>query len=1191
VRRSLLTLTAAVAVTATAMAPLPTSLQSDATSPAATTAAADAPARLGPADNAPELASAPGKPLTFAPRGLSTDRFDPVTEPETVTVTAHDGVELNVRLYLPDTASDPDWRPPVILVHSPYYPATGGLLGDGGRSQDIVEFFTPKGYAVALSDIRGTGQSGGCLDQDGPDQAQDFKTLVEHFAAAEWSNGLVGSYGKSYDAESQNAGAVLRPEGLATMVTVAGISGLYDVYAFDGVPLELNGLLSAGVYTPTGLYPPDSPARFAERPGCLAEHAVEAADLSGDMDGYWGEREFRLRVRDVEASVLYVHGLNDSIVTPIALDGWYDELPVFKRAVLGQWAHNYSYDAPAEYRREDWYDTIHAWFDHELLGLDTDIEQWPPVQVQSEDNTWRAVRSFDQMGTERTLASDGDGALRPADAAAPAPLAEPMPISSDETFAFETEPFDGGIHLSGQVFLDATIALDVPDAHFAVTVRETGTDRVLTTGYLSAPHAESLMRQVPPQVGHPVPYRIRTYPFDADVAPGNAVRVEVSSGGGALDVASTGTHWTGQLHGALVRLPVVEEECGVAVASTQPARGTVAGCAQGLPGGGTFDLPDTRGHAASARFVGSTTDTVEGVAVVREWGYLTVRDGIELAFEVIRPDDDQPHPTLLTYDGYYAGGDPDPGYARRYLPRGYALAGLQVRGTGCSGGEFDFFQPAEGTDGHEMVEWLADQSWSTGRIGLIGKSYPGITQLFTANSQPPSLAAIAPGHFFADVYRDVAFPGGIYNHSFAALWSYVARPASDWPGAFPEAGNDLFAGEPTCAANQAHNATGAADSPFIQGLQHPYDDTLIRDRSPLYDAHRLEVPVFMVTSWQDEQLGSRNTRFLEELERNGTPYRAIVGNGDHGMYRDGAQLRELDRFFEAHVEQRPVLRDGTPRAQYLAEAPIDVFWEQSGAAPRWRTELDAWTGAAEPLTMWTTADGRLVEAGPTRTAEAGTYTHVHSAAGSQGIGNPSYGYPSLPDEYLWDDVAPPEGTAQVFTSEPFAADTPLLGPASVDLWLTATAPNVDLQVTLTEVRPDGSEVYVQNGWLRTANRAEEASRSTALAPYQTHQEHLASALSPTVPQLARVEVFPFGHVIREGSRLRVWVEAPTSLPQLWAFTLDPTPAAVTTHHGIGLSQVVLPLADAGVPAEFAGQDGQPECGSVKRQPCRSDPRG
>ncbi|MEA2434333.1 MAG: hypothetical protein QOG54_1790, partial [Actinomycetota bacterium] len=210
----------------------------------------------------------PPAPLTFAPKGLTEDRFTAVTTPQRVDVAAHDGVMLNARVYRPDTSSDPDWKTPVILVHSPYY---DGQSGDATRSMDIVNRFTPKGYTVVLSSVRGTGESGGCLEQDGPNQAKDFKTLVEYFAAQPWSNGKVGSYGKSYDAETQNAGAVLRPEGLTTMVTVAGIASLYDVGYFDGVPLNMAGLAGNAGYMTYGEGVPTQPAnvvRVTQRQGC-----------------------------------------------------------------------------------------------------------------------------------------------------------------------------------------------------------------------------------------------------------------------------------------------------------------------------------------------------------------------------------------------------------------------------------------------------------------------------------------------------------------------------------------------------------------------------------------------------------------------------------------------------------------------------------------------------------------------------------------------------------------------------------------------------------------------------------------------------------------------------------------------------------------------------------------------------------
>ena len=516
-------------------------------------------------------------PLQFAPKGLTTDRFPVVTTPVRTDVKAHDGIDLHARVYRPDTSSDPGWRTPVILVHSPYY--DGALLGDEQRSLDIVEYFTPKGYTVVLSDLRGTGNSGGCGEQDGPNQARDFATLVEHFAAQPWSNGKVGSYGKSYDAESQHAGAVLAPKGLETMVSVAGISGLYDVAYFDGVPLRGNGVLSAAAYE---LYDLDLPSdatylpRHSGRHVCQPANFANGADPRGDMTQYWAEREFRTGVGNVTASTLYVMGLNDFTVAPIAIDGWFDELPTFKRAVFGQWNHKYPYDAAAAVARDDWYDMVHAWLDAELLGLDTGIESWPAVQVQSERNVWRAVDSFAGMGTARDYRLSG-ATLNPQADTTPTTVT----FAEDSNGLWETEPLTEDLHLSGQALLDIVIALDRPDAHFAMTLEEvdpSGDTRTLTRGYLSAMHRDSLTTPSLVPLNTPITYEIRSYPFDKTVAEGSRVRLVVSGYDDYTTPALTG--YTATVTEGVVRLPVADDSCGLAVAQRQEPAAEVPGCIQ-----------------------------------------------------------------------------------------------------------------------------------------------------------------------------------------------------------------------------------------------------------------------------------------------------------------------------------------------------------------------------------------------------------------------------------------------------------------------------------------------------------------------------------------------------------------------------------------------------------------------------------
>ncbi|MGH2725999.1 MAG: CocE/NonD family hydrolase C-terminal non-catalytic domain-containing protein, partial [Actinomycetota bacterium] len=174
-------------------------------------------------------------------------------------------------------------------------------------------------------------------------------------------------------------------------------------------------------------------------------------------------------------------------------------------------------------------------------------------------------------------------------------------------------------------------------------------------------------------------------------------------------------------------------------------------------------------------------------------------------------------------------------------------------------------------------------------------------------------------------------------------------------------------------------------------------------------------------------------------------------------------------------------------------------------------------------------------------------------------------------------------TALSYTSGAFTKSTVLLGSASLDLWFASTAPDTDFEVTLTEVRPDGQEMYIQKGWLRASHRAENPALSTDLRPVQTHLLDDYSPLAPGAMSRARVEIFPFGHVIRAGSKVRVWIAAPTALPELWGFAFLPIPAVNLVYHDAEHpSSLTLPVVD-GIPI---ASPGLPACGSLIRQPCR-----
>ncbi len=621
-----------------------------------------------------------------------------------------------------------------------------------------------------------------------------------------------------------------------------------------------------------------------------------------------------------------------------------------------------------------------------------------------------------------------------------------------------------------------------------------------------------------------------------------------------------------------------------------------------------------------------------------ETGYIPVAAGTldeaQLHYKVTVPDPAVwgagPYPTVIDYSGYLPALQGYDGLARRFRDAGYAVVGLNIRGSACSSGKFDYFEPRQSVDGVEALNWLADRPWSNGRFAMVGKSYPGITQLFVASARAIAgdgprtqtwidgvlrdhLAAIVPGAVFADLYRDVPYPGGIQNVAFAGGWS--ASRAYEGFVVGPEAVGSGKADQ-QCLINQAQHAANPPFNPFVQALQpqNNFDSDFFRSRSPFWFADQIDTPTFLIESWQDEQVGSRAMHILERLKP-GLPWKFLGTNGDHGEYYGSAVFPHILRFLSYHLKgvvpageersvtvppadakpkQKPHPKDATPTirpetfdealARYVAEDRVIINWETGAGGdrvPAWTQTYATWP--VPSLTadrLYARPDGTLSEDKP---VPSGRFDYRYTpGVGSQERGG--YKLKEVPAS-SWDEK-PPAGTFASFTTSALTEDKVLLGTASVDLFLSSTAPDTDLEVTVSEIRSDRKEVFVQQGWLRASHRTEDPKLSTELRPFQTHQAVQSAALVPTIPSKLRVEVFPFGHVFRAGSQVRITIAAPHVKPDLWGFTLLPIPAINSIHTGGQYaSSVALPLV-AGQRAQVAAL---PACGGIsvlRNQPCR-----
>ncbi len=531
---------------------------------------------------------------------LSEARFD-VLPGESVWIPAsEDGTQLHTRLFLPDVDGD-SWEAPTILVMSPYFGAASreDTLDHSSRPASpvfhwLIDHFVPRGYSVAFSDVRGTGDSGGCLEQTAEKQRQDGYDVIEWLAAQDWSNGRVGMYGISYDGETQQGSAITTPPSLKTIIPIASVSGQYEWNFYDGVPFTLHTLSGNAVYMATGgIQPPTSPEGLLGYPtrfDCHPFMLAQAAHRDGDWDDYWDVREFRPHVENIEASVLYVHGLQDWNVRQVAIRDWYEAIPSEKRAVFGQWAHNWPDNNyyEDEWSRQDWQEIVHKWFDHYLLELDNGIlEEMPPVQIQDSQGAWRSEETYPPTDSEDLVLHFGDGELTQEPQEPDDPLLfrendeaflrnNELPVDDVDSGEYKTElvfvseALDQTYHVSGWPVIEMDVSLhdglyphpgSETDAHFAANlyrIDADGEESWYNAGYLSARHRDGVDNPAPVPKDETITYTLRFHPEDTVLEKGDKVKLVLA--GSDRWTEPEGTMWSAALYRGEIRLPVIERD-------------------------------------------------------------------------------------------------------------------------------------------------------------------------------------------------------------------------------------------------------------------------------------------------------------------------------------------------------------------------------------------------------------------------------------------------------------------------------------------------------------------------------------------------------------------------------------------------------------------------------------------------------
>jgi putative CocE/NonD family hydrolase len=545
-------------------------------------------------------------------------------------------------------------------------------------------------------------------------------------------------------------------------------------------------------------------------------------------------------------------------------------------------------------------------------------------------------------------------------------------------------------------------------------------------------------------------------------------------------------------------------------------------------------------------------------ATVVEHGYLPLKDGTELNYTLTLPKAQGRFPIVLQYDPYAAGVTSDP----TWNDSGYAMLGVNFRGTGCSQGTFQTTRADTwGPDGAEVVKWAARQPWSDGNIAMLGFSFTGTSQIATAAYAGSALKAIMPGNVFPDLYRDIIYPGGIYN-SWIAAWVLAGRQFVVGAAAVEQGVTD-----PSCDADMAHQAA-PNESQGLDTALHPFrDDYWAHDPATL--TGRVHIPVLGCVNWQDTTVYSRS---FNEVRDSFDPRTTWMVGGD-GAHTDCpiSRARRV-RFLDHYLRHKDNGWQRTPHLHLVHEVSVapgrDKVPEDAGG---WQSSFATWSDVAaaiKPVALYPRAGGRLDLAPPAHAEPADSYAYGAPTANTPGdfAGDSSWNRPTV------------AGGEVTYTTPALAHDAEFLGSGSGNLWVSSTATDADVQITLSEIRPDGQEEFVQNGWLRLSHRKLDARGSSALRPLHSDRQSDAEPLVANVPVLARVELEPVDHVFRARSSIRLSIDTPGG----W-FTSLSGPATIVVQHTPGMASALvlgdLPGARAHAPL--------PSCSALLNQPCRT----
>ncbi|PCI53310.1 MAG: hypothetical protein COB36_12785 [Alphaproteobacteria bacterium] len=546
--------------------------------------------------------------------------------------------------------------------------------------------------------------------------------------------------------------------------------------------------------------------------------------------------------------------------------------------------------------------------------------------------------------------------------------------------------------------------------------------------------------------------------------------------------------------------------------------------------------------------------------------HLTMRDGIEIAVDVWLPEDytDEELPTLIHATRYgrafntrfpyrvlIALGRARPvnygSKVRTFNENGYVMVKIDARGSGASFGERPYdLSNDELEDYGEVIDWIVQQSWSNGRVGALGTSYPGMTAEMMTKSNRPALRAIAPHFTYYDVYQNLSHPGGVFDKYFIQDWSDLTQAMDEnkcfiygsdfecWMfmrtvgGIRPVNGRDANAKYKKAYRNR--NNPSVMEN--LKGFKYR-DDISSRGNkivSPYLNAAETEssgVAMHVQVGWHDSaNVDGAIARFKTLKNRQ----QLIIGAFSHGGSRDtnpfvdpdtpvtpkkSEQRRSMLAFFDPLLKGDKSSSDSLHQIQYYTlgenEYHTTNVWPPKGIATQRWSFADGGTLNADVVIL---SDEKMLPEGKTFdeynvdfTATTGKTSRWHS------IGGPDIVYPDRHNE---------DAKLLTYTSGVLEGDLEITGAPQVTVNLASTHENAALHIYLEAVAPDGRVTYITEGILALENRALSDTPPYVLdTVYHSLERKDARPMVPGVAENIVVPLYNISVLIPKGYRIRI----------------------------------------------------------------------